>query len=70
MLFDSFKEEMEYKYGYDISVETSEDEFGESEKESERERSNCEFCDFKGKTVGGLKSHVTKMHREKGKLKK
>ena len=56
---------MTYKYGYDSSVETSEDEVGESENEREREKLNWEFCDFKGKTVGGLKSHDTKMHREK-----
>ena len=60
MLFDDFKEEMTYKYGYDSSAETSDEELVQIEN-------NCNFCEFKGKTAGGLKSHVTKKHKDKDK---
>ena len=60
MLFDSFKEEMTYKYGYDSSKETSEDEIDE-----EGENLECNLCCFKGKTAGGLKTHARRKHKEK-----
>ena len=60
MLFDSFKEEMTYKYGYDSNEETSEDEFVE-----ESDKLECDLCSFKGKTPGGLKTHIRRKHREK-----
>ena len=60
MLFDSFKEEMTYKYGYDINAETSEDEIVE-----ESGRKECDLSDFKGKTEAGLKTHVRRKHRDK-----
>ena len=50
MLFNSFKEEITYKYGYDSNEETSEDENVE-----ESEKLECDLCSFKGKTPGGLK---------------
>ena len=66
MLFDSFKEEMSYKYGYDSNEETTEDEIEKvDDKVTESEKKNCDLCAFKGKTAGGLKTHVTKKHREK-----
>ena len=60
MLFDDFKEEMTYKYGYDSNAETSEEEFNE-----ESEKKDCDLCTFKGKTPGGLKTHVRRKHRDK-----
>ena len=60
MLFDSFKEEMTYKYGYDSNEETSEDEVG-----AEIEKLQCDLCSFNGKTLGGLKTHKRRKHREK-----
>ena len=60
MLFDSFKEEITYKYGYDSNEETSEDEIVEESEELE-----CDLCSFKGKTPGGLKTHIRRKHREK-----
>ena len=60
MLFDSFKEKMTYKYGYDSNEETSEDENVE-----ESEKLECDLCSFKGKTPGGLKTHIRRKHREK-----
>ena len=66
MLFDSFNEEMTYKYVYDSSVETSdEEESEEPSDDKENENKNCDVCGFKGKTIGGLKTHVTKKHRQK-----
>ena len=59
MLFDSFKEEMTYKYGYDSNAETSDDDIDE-----ESEKKDCELCNFKGKTTGGLKTHIRRKHRE------
>ena len=51
MLFDSFKEEMLYKYGYVSNEETSEEEIDNvDEKVTESEKRNCNMCDFKGKT--------------------
>ena len=60
MLFDSFKEEITYKYGYDSNEETSEDEIIE-----ESDKLECDLCSFKGKTPGGLKTHIRRKHREK-----
>ena len=66
MLYDSFKEEMSYKYGYDSNEEASEDAIDKvDEKVTESEKINCVVCNFKGKTAGGLKTNVTKKHREK-----
>ena len=62
MLFDNFKEDMEYKYGHDINAESSEDEiknYGVG-----NENTVCDICDFKAKTTGGLKTHKTKKHRK------
>ena len=62
----SYKEEMSYKYGYDSNEETTEDEIEKvDDKVTESEKKNCDLCAFKGKTAGGLKTHVTKKHREK-----
>ena len=60
MLFDSFKEDMTYRYGYDSNEETSEDENAE-----ESEKLKCNLCSFEGKTPGGLKTHIRRKHREK-----
>ena len=60
MLFDSFKEEMTYKYGYDSNADTSEEEIVEESGKRE-----CALCDFKGKTEAGLKTHVRRKHRDK-----
>ena len=60
MLFDGFKEDMTNKYGYDSSAETSEDEIVD-----ETEKNDCDLCNFKGKTEGGLKTHVRRKHKEK-----
>ena len=66
ILFDSFKEEMSYKYGYNSNEETSEDDIDNvDDKVIESERKNCDMCDFKGKTAGGLKTHVKRKHKEK-----
>ena len=47
MLFDSFKEEMSYKYGYDSNEETTEDEIGKvDDKITESEKRNCDLCAF------------------------
>ena len=60
MLFDSFKEDMVYKYGYDSDADSSEEEV-EIEKV---ENTVCEICEFKAKSKGGLKTHMTKKHRK------
>ena len=60
MLFDDFKEDMTYKYGYDSNAETSEDEIVD-----ETEKKDCDLCNFKGKTEGGLKTHIRRKHKEK-----
>ena len=48
------------EYGYDSSAETSEDEIVD-----ETEKRDCDLCNFKGKTEGGLKTHVRRKHKEK-----
>ena len=66
MIFDSFKEELTYKYGYNSGADTTEDEMDEVDNDAnESEKNHCDFFNFKGKTVGGLKIHVTRKHREK-----
>jgi hypothetical protein len=60
MLFYSFKEDMTYIYGYDRNEETSDDE-----NDEESEKLECNSCSFKGKTRGGLKTHIRRKHREK-----
>ena len=52
---------MVYKYGYDSNAESSEEEV-ENDK-SERENNTCNLCDFKAKSKGGLKTHITKKHK-------
>ena len=61
MLFDAFKEDMTYKYGYDSSAQTSDEELDEIEI-SNVENNECNICDFKGKTTGGLKTHIRRKH--------
>ena len=64
MLFDDFKEDMAYKYGYDSSAETTDEEMDFMKIRSVG-NFDCEFCDFKGKTTGGLKTHKKRKHKEK-----
>ena len=64
MLFDDFKEDMAYKYGYDSSAETT-DEENDFMKIRSVGNFDCEFCDFKGKTTGGLKTHKKRKHKER-----
>ena len=59
MLFDSFKEDMVYKYGYDSNADTSEEEI----ESNTDENTTCDICGFKSKSKGGLKTHITKKHR-------
>ena len=61
MLFDSFKEDMVYKYGYDSNAESSEEEVASNEDE------NTVFgkCGFQAKSKGGLKTHISRKHRDK-----
>ena len=61
MLFDQFKEDMEYKYGYDSNAVSSEDEVENDQDMTDN--TLCSICDFKAKTTGGLKTHITKKHR-------
>ena len=56
MFFDDFKEDMTYKYGYDSSAETTDEEI-DNMKNLSVDNFNCNLCDFKGKTTGGLKTH-------------
>ena len=59
---------MMYKYGYDSNEKTCEDEADKvDDKVSESEMKDIDLCDFKGKVAGGLKTHVTKKHRERKK---
>ena len=70
MLFDDFKEEMTYyKYVYDSSAETSDEElvYGETRDVDNNE---CSLCGFKGKTSGGLKTHIGRKHRDREKSEK
>ena len=60
MLFDSFKEDMVYKYGYDSNADSSEEEI-EVDKD---ENTVCDICGYKVKSKGGLKTHITKKHRK------
>ena len=63
--FDDFKEEMTYQYGYDSSAEINEElVYGETRDVDNNE---CSLCGFKGKTSGGLKTHVGRKHRYKDK---
>ena len=61
ILLDDFKEDMTHKYGYDSSAETSDEElnFGEDKIDEEKDFT---LCNFKGKTAGGLKTHITRKH--------
>ena len=64
MLFDDFKEDMTYKYGYDSSAETTDEEIDYMKNRSV-ENFDCNLCDFKGKTTGGLKTHKKRKHKDK-----
>ena len=64
MLFDDFKDESRYKYGYDSSAETT-DEENDYVKNVNVGNFYCNFCDFKGKTTGGLKTHKKRKHKER-----
>ena len=66
MLFDDFKDEMRYKYGYDSSAETTEEELCYAEEQN-AETNECNHCGFKGKTAGGLKTHIRRKHRDRNK---
>ena len=61
MLFDAFKEDMSYKYGYDSSALTSDEELDDVEI-SNLENNESNICSFKGKTAGGLKTHIRRKH--------
>ena len=61
MLFDAFKEDMTYKYGYDSSALTSDEELDDVVI-SNLENNECNICSFKGKTAGGLKTHIRRKH--------
>ena len=52
---------MEYEYGYDSDPGSSEYEV-KNDKDI-TENTVCNICDFKAKTIGGLKTHVTKKYR-------
>ena len=57
---------MTYRYGYDSSAETTDENlvYGETRDVGNNEYS---LCGFKGKTSGGLKTHVGRKHRYKDK---
>ena len=61
MIYESLKERMNYKYGSNYD----DDETSEDENEPEEIVLRCEECDFIGKTVGGLKTHQKRKHRER-----
>ena len=77
MIFESFKEKMKLKYLYDSDDESSEYESDDEKREQSRElfrkrkqeqknlKKNSDICDFTGKTTAGLKTHITKKHKEK-----
>ena len=74
MLFEDFKERMKIKYLYDSDDEESEYESNDEKREKSRElfrkkkqeernmKIKCEKCDFLGKSLAGLKTHVRKKH--------
>ena len=64
MFFDDFKEDMAYKYGYDSSAETTDEEI-DYMKIISVGNFDCNLCDFKGKTTGGLKTHKKRKHKDK-----
>ena len=66
MLYLDFKERMEIKYGYESGDDESEYESDENVNETlEKTKQKCELCEFIGKTISGLKTHITRKHRDK-----
>lgn len=65
MEYLDLKERMKNKYGFDSNDEESEYESDDNIEEALNKTNNCEFCEFVGKTKSGLKSHITKKHKEK-----
>ena len=65
---------MKIKYLYETDDEESDFESDAEKREKSRElfrkrkeeqkkaKNKCEICDFRGKTPGGLKTHVRKKH--------
>ena len=67
MLHESFKEEMVIKYGCNSNAESSEDDDETESIVTEikvTDNKKCEYCDFMGKTMGGLKTHTSRKHKE------
>ena len=60
------KNKLVYKYGYDSSAQTSDEELNDLEKSSV-ENNECNLCDFRGKTIGGLKTHIRRKHGDREK---
>ena len=58
---------MTYKYGFDSSAETSDEEI-DYMKNLSVDNFDCNLCDFKGKTTGGLKTHKKRKHKDKQKF--
>ena len=65
MLYLDFKERIEIKYGYESGDDESEYESDENVNETLEKTKKCELFDFIGKTISGLKTHITKKHRDK-----
>ena len=61
MLYEDLKERMQIRYGFDSNDEESESD----EEVREIKSKKCDICEFVGKTESGLKTHITKKHREK-----
>ena len=62
MLYEDLKERMKIKYGFDSNDEESDYESDEEIRETKSK--TCDICEFVGKTESGLKTHITKKHRE------
>ena len=61
MVYESLKERMNFKYGSNFD----DDESSVEENEFEEIDNQCRQCDFVGKSVGGLKTHERRKHRDK-----
>jgi hypothetical protein len=68
MMHEAFKERMQYKYGFDSNEEESDYESDDEVRLAKTIPKKCEVCDFVGKTEAGLKSHVTKKHKQQEKF--
>ena len=76
MLFLDFKERMRDKYLYNTEDEESDyesnedireerrDQFRRKKAEARRKNTSCKECYFKAKNESGLKTHVTKKHKQ------